>query len=145
MNPTNTLILGVVGESPYAEFSGDAGVPYCEQEGAEGCLYTSIFNPYLPTKEKTNLDLNYSGFDLQVIQSIQTQDKDIPLLTVKFAGRPMIINNILEQSTAFLDAFLPGTSGGQGIVDAITGDYILRPNGPNDRTNTLSFDWPRSN
>lgn len=36
-------------------------------------------------------------------------------------------------------AWLPGTAGGQGIVDAITGDYLLRSV---NKTNTLAFDWP---
>ena len=40
----------------------------------------------------------------------------------------MIINDILNDSSAFISAFLPGTSGGQGIVDALVGDYIMRPN-----------------
>jgi hypothetical protein len=43
-----------------------------------------------------------------------------------------------------LHAFLPGTSGGQGIIDALTGAYILRPNGQSDLRNSLSFDWPKN-
>ena len=54
----------------------------------------------------------------------------------------MEVNNALKISTAFIAGWLPGTSGGQGIVDAISGDYVVRPKGSNDRTNTLSFDWP---
>lgn len=50
----------------------------------------------------------------------------------------------MTESSAFISAFLPGTSGGQGIVDAIVGKYVFRPNGQNDKTNTLSFDWPKS-
>lgn len=57
----------------------------------------------------------------------------------------MIVDKVLEESTALLHAFLPGTSGGQGIVDALTGNYKLKPQGQQDRRNTLSFDWPRSN
>jgi hypothetical protein len=30
MNSKNTIILAVVGESPYAEFAGDVGIPYCQ-------------------------------------------------------------------------------------------------------------------
>ena len=58
------------------------------------------------------------------------------------SGRPMILNNILTESSSFLSAFLPGTSGGQGIVDAIFGDYVIRPNGA--KVNSLSFDWPKN-
>lgn len=57
----------------------------------------------------------------------------------------MFIDKILADSTAVLHAFLPGTSGGQGIVNALTGAYILRPNGQSDLRNTLSFDWPKNN
>jgi beta-glucosidase len=56
----------------------------------------------------------------------------------------MIIDQILNESSAFISAFLPGTSGGQGIVDALFGAYVFRPNGATDKTNTLSFDWPKS-
>lgn len=43
-----------------------------------------------------------------------------------------------------LASWLPGTSGGQGIMDGITGDYVLKSDGDSDRTNTLSMDWPKS-
>ena len=79
-----------------------------------------------------------------MIKSIREEDKNIPLLTVILAGRPMFIDNILQESSAVLDAFLPGTSGGQGIIDAIIGDYVIRPNGQSDKMNSLSFDWPKS-
>lgn len=75
---------------------------------------------------------------------IREQDKNIPLVTVLLSGRPMIIEDLLTESSALLSAFLPGTSGGQGIVDAIFGSYVMRPNGVSDSVNTLSFDWPRS-
>lgn len=42
MNSKNTLILSVVGESPYAEFNGDVGIPYCMNETVlpkDGCMY----------------------------------------------------------------------------------------------------------
>lgn len=54
----------------------------------------------------------------------------------------MHINSALNISSAFVSGWLPGTSGGQGIVDAISGDYKFRPNGSSDRRNTLAFDWP---
>lgn len=53
----------------------------------------------------------------------------------------MLIDDILANSNSVLAAWLPGTSGGQGIVDAIVGDYIIKPNTASTR-NTLSMDWP---
>jgi hypothetical protein len=56
----------------------------------------------------------------------------------------MIIDDIMANSNAVLHAFLPGTSGGQGIIDALTGAYIIRPGGQTDLRNSLSFDWPKN-
>jgi beta-glucosidase len=56
----------------------------------------------------------------------------------------MIVNDIINESSAFLSAFLPGTSGGQGIVDALFGDYVMRPTSASNGVNTLSFDWPNN-
>ena len=55
MNSRNTLILSVVGESPYAEFSGDVGIPYCMNETVisdKGCLYDDNSNPYMPDNQR---------------------------------------------------------------------------------------------
>lgn len=69
-------------------------------------------------------------------------DQRIPLISVLLSGRPMIIEELLSLSTATIAAWLPGTSGGQGIVDAIVGNYIIKPkNDP--KKNTLSVDWPK--
>lgn len=53
----------------------------------------------------------------------------------------MIIDTIVSVSNALIAAWLPGTSGGQGIIDAIDGDYIMRPGGSTSRVNSLSVDW----
>ena len=53
----------------------------------------------------------------------------------------MIIDTIVSVSNALIAAWLPGTSGGQGIIDAIDGDYIIRPGGSANRVNSLSVDW----
>jgi beta-glucosidase len=55
MTSKNTLILGVVGETTYAEFKGDVGVPYCINQtvlGGVGCLYDNMGHPYLPLHER---------------------------------------------------------------------------------------------
>jgi hypothetical protein len=50
----------------------------------------------------------------------------------------------MTESQALIAAWLPGTSGGQGIVNSMTGNYLFRSNGTNDKRNTLSVDWPRT-
>jgi beta-glucosidase len=147
MTNKNTLILAVIGETTYAEFKGDVGVPYCINQtvlGGVGCLYDNIGHPYMPARERETLALDFEKFDKEVITEIHAQDKTIPLLTVILAGRPMLIGNVLNESSAVLDAWLPGTSGGEGIINAVTGKYKLRPNGASDRRNTLAFDWPKT-
>lgn len=98
----------------------------------------------MPPVQRTSLALDFDKFDTEVINHIREEDKNIPMLTVLLAGRPMIIDNVLAQSSAVISAFLPGTSGGEGIVNAITGKYVIRPNGQSDIKNSLSFDWPKS-
>lgn len=58
------------------------------------------------------------------------------------SGRPRLIDSIYADSSAVIAAWLPGTSGGQGIMDAITGDYVVRPGGISNKKNSLSVDWP---
>jgi beta-glucosidase len=59
----------------------------------------------------------------------------IPIVVVLISGRPIMINDILEQSDSVIAAWLPGTEG-QGVADVLFGDY--KPTGK------LSFTWPRS-
>ena len=50
MNTKNTITIGVLAESPYAETAGDVGIPYCTGStliGGDGCRYDGS-NPYLP-------------------------------------------------------------------------------------------------
>jgi len=39
MTSRNTLIIGVIGEPPYAETAGDRNIPYCQNLSQTGCLY----------------------------------------------------------------------------------------------------------
>lgn len=124
---------------------GDINIPYCQNKTfyeGEGCIWWS--GTYSPPTQGNSLQVSFSDFDQSVIQSIKEQSKEIPLVTVLLSGRPMIINDILTQSSGFISAFLPGTSGGQGIVDGIFGNYVFRPNGAKDGANSLSIDWPRN-
>ena len=59
----------------------------------------------------------------------------IPYVVILISGRPMIINKELDNSHAFVAAWLPGTEGG-GISDVLFGDF--------DFTGKLSMTWPRS-
>jgi beta-glucosidase len=93
----------VIGETPYAEFTGDRD------------------------------DLSLAKEDLEAVAAMKKAG--LPVVVILISGRPMIINEVLEQSDAFMAAWLPGTEG-QGITDVLFGDY--KPTGK------LSYTWPRS-
>lgn len=140
MTSKNTLIIGVFGEFPYAESVGDVNIPYCKLLDKDGCLYTPEINLYAPAEQLKTLKVELSNFDSEVLSTIKGGDKAIPFVSVLLSGRPMLVSDLFAQSDALLAAWLPGTSGGQGIVDALTGDYVIRPN--QSAKNTLSMDWP---
>lgn len=72
-----------------------------------------------------------------MLSTIREQDKNIPLISVLLSGRPLLIDDLLASSDTVLAAWLPGTSGGQGIVNAIVGKYVIKPK-DSPLKNTLS-------
>jgi beta-glucosidase len=98
----------VVGETPYAEGNGD------------------------------NTNPTLSSEDFAAIAAVKAAN--VPFVVVLFSGRPLILTNAsgvsaLDQSNAFIAAWLPGTEG-DGIADVLFGDY--------NPTGKLSFEWPAS-
>jgi beta-glucosidase len=78
-------------------------------------------------------ELALAGTDIQAAKNIL--DRDIPTVLILVSGRPLLINDLISQSEAFVAAWLPGTEG-QGVAEVLFGDY--RPSG------RLSFTWPGS-
>lgn len=145
MNYRNTLIIGVFGEVPYAEAEGDVNIPFCRSNAdLSACLYNPYINPYIPADQKNDLSVSFNKFESEVITEVRALDKNIPLLSVLLTGRPVPIRDIYEESTAVIAAWLPGTSGGKGVMDAITGEYVVRKGGSSSQKNSLSVDWPRT-
>lgn len=101
----------VFGENPYAEWQGD--------------LNSLEFQP--ATRK-----------DVKLLKSLQTQG--IPVVSVFLSGRPLWVNAELNQSDAFVAAFLPGSEG-QGIADVL----LRKPDGSvnHDFKGKLSFSWPK--
>jgi beta-glucosidase len=80
--------------------------------------------------DKENLGI--SEEDLNIINKVKKCGK--PMVVVLLSGRPLIINSTLENSDAFVAAWLPGTEG-QGMADVLFGDVNF--------TGKLSHTWPR--
>jgi len=144
MTAKNTVIIGAFGEFPYAESEGDVNIPYCKTPDHPGCKYNPYINPYAPSEQPKTLETTMSKFEEEVYSEVKEADKSIPMISVLFSGRPRLVGSLMEKSNALIAAWLPGTSGGQGVINAITGDYIIRKNGQEDIANTLSMDWPRN-
>ena len=101
-------------------------------EGADVGIVVVGETPYAEGNgDSQNLELDQQ--DLTAINNFK--NAGIPYIIVLVSGRPMIIDNVLEDCDAFVAAWLPGTEG-QGIADVLFGDYNF--------TGKLSHSWPRS-
>lgn len=99
----------VVGETPYAEFFGDIG------DGT---------GTYKLTLNETHQ--NY--IDTYV-------NKGIKVIVVLVSGRPLVTTKQIEQSDAFIAAWLPGSEG-DGIAEVLFGDHNFK--------GKLPHSWPKS-
>ena len=90
-------------------------------------------SPYAEMKgDRTNLDL--SAGDAALIARAKASGATV--VTVLLSGRPLILDSALDDSSAFVAAWLPGTEG-QGVTDVLFGDFPF--------TGKLSRTWPSSN
>ncbi|MFO0319809.1 MAG: glycoside hydrolase family 3 C-terminal domain-containing protein, partial [Neisseriaceae bacterium] len=137
----NTLVIGVVNEPPYAEYMGDIANNVESDEWYSWGIKTNT-NRYMPAIQKDNLNVTYSTIhEATTIESLYNSGAKI--ITIIYSGRPVILQGIAGSpdaiSNAEIAAFLPGTTGGQAISNAIFGNYHFRANG---KSNTLPFPWP---
>ncbi len=77
--------------------------------------------------------LQLSEENKKVLENLKKAN--IPIVTILLSGRPLIINDELNDSDAFIAAWLPGTEGG-GIADILFGEYAP--------TGKLSYTWPKN-
>ncbi len=82
--------------------------------------------------DRSTLDL--MGVQLELIQEIRKLGKPIVLVLIK--GRPLLLEGIIQEADAIVDAWYPGMQGGNAVADVLFGDY--NPGG------RLSISIPRS-
>ena len=102
------IVIAVYGEDAYAEFQGD----------------------------RSTLDFEPNGFDTARLAAYK--ELGTPVVSVFLSGRPMWVNPELNNSDAFIAAWLPGSEGG-GIAD-----LLFRTDASYDFTGRLPFSWPKS-
>ncbi|MBN2618019.1 MAG: glycoside hydrolase family 3 C-terminal domain-containing protein [Spirochaetales bacterium] len=81
--------------------------------------------------EGDDKNLTLSVADIETVKELKA--KGYKIVTVLISGRPMIINEVLELSDAFIAAWLPGTEG-DGVADVLFGKY--------NPTGKLPHTWP---
>ena len=111
-----TVGIAVIGETPYSEGCGDIPTP--------------VDGSYCVNRPHT---LALDAADVQVVQRMK--QAGLKTVVVLVAGRPMIIDSIIDWADAIVVAWLPGTEGA-GVTDVLFGD--VHPTGK------LPHSWPRS-
>jgi beta-glucosidase len=99
----------VVGETPYAEFFGDIGGEMNKYQLTLSDAHQKYINTYI--------------------------EKGIKVVVVLISGRPLVVIQQIQQSDAFVAAWLPGSEG-DGIAEVLFGDY--------DFKGKLPHSWPKS-
>jgi beta-glucosidase len=122
-------IRQVVSPETQVTFSPDAS----DLKNADAVIAVVGELPYAEMKgDRTHLDL--SAEDSALITKAKAGGA--PVVTILFSGRPLILNSALDDSDAFVAAWLPGTEG-LGVSDVLFGDFKFTGKSPRN--------WPRSN
>ena len=100
----------VFGEQPYAEFQGDR---------ATLALDHALTGPYATMHA--------------------LREQGIPVVAVMITGRPLYVNEAINNADAFVVAWLPGSEGA-GVADVLVGNAARAPRF--DFTGTLPAAWP---
>lgn len=79
-------------------------------------------------------ELNLAPEDAALIARVKAAH--VPVIALLYSGRPLVLGSALDQSDAFIAAWLPGTEG-QGMADVLFGDRM--PSGKLPRL------WPANN
>ncbi|MDZ7639640.1 MAG: glycoside hydrolase family 3 protein [Bryobacterales bacterium] len=127
-----TTILSAIREAVSPETKVTFAI---DGKGAEGADYGVVVigeTPYAEMEgDRTTLTL--SPEDLAAVAAVKKAG--IPVVVLLVSGRPLFIEEVLNQADAFVAAWLPGTEGG-GVADILFGDK--KPVGK------LSYSWPRT-
>ena len=110
------LAIVVIGELPYAEGMGDVRPTDQLLEDAKARI-KGLMNPLEPYARSLELAKVHPE-DLQCIKRIA--DAGVPVVTVLVSGRPLVVNQELAASSAFVAAWLPGTEG-DGVAEVLFG------------------------
>ncbi|MDT4966092.1 MAG: beta-glucosidase [Acidobacteriota bacterium] len=101
-------------------------------EGADVAVVVIGETPYAEGRGD-RADLSLDAADVAAVNNLSSAG--VPVVIVLVSGRPLLIEQVLSKSRAFIAAWLPGSEG-QGVADVLFGER--RPTGK------LSMTFPRS-
>ncbi len=107
---------------------------YFDDEGYEAAIVVVGEDPYAESfGDKSASALKLDSSDVALINSIEKDHPELPIVLLVVAGRPITIADQVEQADAIVMVGLPGSEGA-GIADVLLGDK--------DFTGSLTFTWP---
>lgn len=122
------VVIMVMGGSSARDFSSEY-----EETGAAK-VSANLISDMESGEGYDRATLNLMGLQLELIQEIKKLGKPIILVLIK--GRPLLLEGIIQEVDAIIDAWYPGMEGGNALADILFGDY--NPGG------RLSISIPRS-
>lgn len=124
-----TAIRAAVSHATQVTFSADGtGI-----QGADAVIVVLGERPYAEMLgDRASLKL--SDAQLELLRN--AKQGGAPVVTLLMAGRPMVLDSALDDSDAFVAAWLPGTEG-EGVADVLFGDANFK--------GKLPRAWPRNN
>jgi len=85
-------------------------------------------------ENSSRCDLALPGHQMALFEAVCAVGK--PVIVVLFNGRPLIIPSVQDKAAAILEAWAPGTQGGNGVTDVLFGSV--------DPAGRLTASWPRN-
>ncbi len=76
-------------------------------------------HPDMSAEAGSRTDLALPANQLSLLKALKETGK--PVITIVFSGRPLALGDVAADSSALLAVWFPGTEGGNGIADILTG------------------------
>ena len=133
VTPGGTTLLAAIKQTVSAETEVNFSADGSDLKSADAVIVVVGEEPYAEMKGD-RADLSLAAADAALIAKAKATSQ--PVITLLYSGRPLVLGAALEQSDAFVAAWLPGTEG-QGITDVLFGDHA--PKGKLPRL------WPANN
>ena len=133
VTPGGTTLLAAIKQTVGAKTEVNFSADGSDLKSADAIIVVVGEEPYAEMKGD-RADLTLAAADAALIAKAKATGK--PVITLLYSGRPLVLGAALDQSDAFVAAWLPGTEG-QGIADVLFGDHA--PKGKLPRL------WPANN